>query len=873
VSSRGLPILVRALARFIPREYRAEVLADLLDARDKPSASQILKSALDCRREVRRTRREVGSAAASPGIAGLMGSMLADVRLAVRQYRERPLMSLTAVATLALACGLATALFTATNAVLWRPLGYANQATVAFLNDVGETGHPEPMSPARGLDLRGLHSLAQVALLEQINTTMESGGHAERVQTGIVSANFFDVLGRPAAIGRTFTATDTRRDLIVLSAAYWRARFGGDRAVVGSTVTVNGTPHLVAGVMADDFYWHDGPVFWTMADETDVPAGPGPRRDPRLDRGTGYLRAIARVAPEATFDSANAELAAMSVQLARDYPLTDSHRGTIAVPIAEQFFGSVKRPLMLLLAATGFVMLLAIVNVANLLLIRLTERSRELAVRTALGATRGRIFRQLVIEGVVLTVSAGLASLALARGALAVLARLAPVNVERLDTIAPDWRPFAFAAGVSLVGGLLLGALPAWTLRRARGLSLSSGRGGISLGAPRLRRALVAIEVALALVLVVGASLFGESLLRLRRVDVGFNPNRLLTFDVAVSPRTGTTNPVPYFEDLLTRIRHLPGVEHAAGAITLPIGGDDFGTRVIIEGKPLPTPGAEPRIGWQIVSPGWFDTLGIPVRGRDFTASDDGHAGQVVIVNETFAKRNWPGENPIGLRLRLGRAVSNTPWMTVIAVVGDIRHSGPATPPRPEVYEPYFQSSLSFLAMAVRTAGDPFALAPAIRSVAADVDPSQPISNLQTMDVHLARAYGDLRFLSTLTLTFGALALTLAALGVYGVLGSAAGQRRREFALRSAIGASPSSLRRLVLGSGLQPAIVGLVAGLFAARFLSTTTRGLLFETAPSDPIVHAVAAGVIVVSALAACWLPARRAARTDAVEALRDT
>jgi predicted permease len=373
------------------------------------------------------------------------------------------------------------------------------------------------------------------------------------------------------------------------------------------------------------------------------------------------------------------------------------------------------------------------------------------------------------------------------------------------------------------------------------------------------------------MVLVIGAVLFGESLLRLRRVDVGFDPSRLLTFDVTTVGRRAAGNQSAYFDRLLQQIRRVPGVAAAAGAVTLPIGGDDFGTRLTVEGQPPRAPGTEPRIGYQIVTPGWFATLGLRLHGRDFGLADDGTRGQVVIVNETFARGAWPNVDPVGRRLRKGRSASN-PWMTVIGVVSDVRHEGPGRPPRPEVYEPYYQTSLSFMAVAVRTASDPARLVPAVRAAIAEVDPEQPMAGVATMEAHLARAYGDLRFLSTLTLAFGALALLLAALGVYGVMGCVTAQRMREFGVRMALGATPHGLARLVFAGGMRTVAVGLLLGGALASAFSRSVGGLLFETAPTDPLVYGAAAAVLIAAAALALWLPARRAARVDPLVTLRE-
>ena len=526
--------------------------------------------------------------------------------------------------------------------------------------------------------------------------------------------------------------------------------------------------------------------------------------------------------------------------------------------------------MLLLVASTLLVMLIAAANVANLLLIRLSGRGQEMSVRFALGATGLRVARQVAVEGLSLAAAGAALGLVIARLSFESITRLAPETIGRLDQLTLDPRPLALSIIVALFAGLLVGIVPGLALARRKRRLAAGPRGDVSAGGARLRQALVVTEIALALVLVIGAALFSESLLRLRRVDVGFEPSSLLTFNVTTSGRRAAANQSAYFDELVHRIRQIPGVSAAAGAVTLPIGGDDFGARLTIEGQPAPEPGAEPRIGYQIVTPGWFETLGLRLRGRDFVVSDDGSHGQVVIVNETFARTTWPNDDPIGRRIRKGRSPAN-PWMSVVGVVSDVRHAGPGKPPRPEIFEPYSQTSMSFVALAVRAEGDPRLLVAPIRTAIAEVDPAQPISDVATMEEHLADAYGDLRFLSILTLTFGGLALLLAAMGVYGVVGSATAQRMREFGVRVALGATPRGLARLVFTGGLRTVAVGLALGGALAFGLSRAVGGLLFETAPTDPIVYATAVLVLTVAAVLALWIPARRAAHADPVDVLR--
>ena len=752
-----------------------------------------------------------------------------------------------------------------------------------FIWDQRTNNRPEPFAPGRALDVRTrTRALEDAALIGHASMTVLGLGAPERWAGASVSASFFDVLGAPPELGQTFHRADRGRDFVVLSHRLWATRFGSDPSLVGRSLTMNGRPRLVVGVMPADFFWpsitaqpsaFDGPDFWTSAPANDVPEGPVPTGDDfAANRTTGFLRLVARLTPDATRASAQAELTSVARDLAREYPATDEGHGLTTASVDEQFFGGVRTPMLFLAWASALVVLLACVNVANLLVMRLPSRARELAIRVALGAGRGRLARQLLTEGLLLAVAGGLAGVALARVSLGALVALAPSGLGRLDAVSINLPVLLVSAAFVLACGLALGLVPALIVWRVRPMA-ELRTSGVSLSTrPGFRHALVACEVALAVTLVVGAALFGESLLRLRRVDVGFDTKNLLTFDVALVGARAEyqARQVAFFEEMFASIRALPDVRAAGGAVTLPIGGDDFGAPVFPEGQPIPARGAERHVGFQIVGAGWFDTLGMRVvSGRDFTAQDAHRDAPVAMVNQTMASTVWPGQDPIGRRFRLS-ANGTRPWLTVVGVVSDIHHLGPSVPPRPEMYEPYYQNSLPFLAVAVRTAHDPLAVVPAIRAAIARLDSTQPISGVNTMAQHLTRAYGDEAFLSTLTVGFGALALGLAIVGVYGVVGWSSAQRTREFGLRCALGATPASVSALVVRQGLRPVIVGAVAGTGAALMLSRSIRGLLFDTAPADPALYAMAVAAVVLAAALACWIPARRAGRIDPVRAL---
>jgi putative ABC transport system permease protein len=886
---RERPWFVGWLARAIPLAHRDAIVADLLDDYEERRATgkraraiarlavDLMASAADSRRQVRLERRERRTHDRVP----LFVAFSSELRYAWRQHRAYPTGTLSAVLTIALAVGVNTALVSVTHAVLFRPLPFRDPARIIFIWDQ-RADRPEPLAPARALDARRrTPALADAALLGHVSMAVTGLGAPERWAGASVSSSFFDVLGAPPEIGQTFHRDDPGRDVVVLSHSLWATRFGADPAVLGRTLVMDGRPRVVLGVMPADFFWPEitatpsaanGPEFWTCAPANDVPEGPISTPAFETNRTAGFLRMVARLAPGATRQIAQAQLTTLALQLGQAYPATDGGHGFSTVSVDGQFFGSVRSPMVFLACASALIVLLACVNVANLLVMRLPARARELAIRVAIGAGRGRLVRQLLTEGVLLATVGGAAGVLLARGSLSALVSMAPTALGNVDAVGLSLPVLLVTVLAVIVCGLVLGALPAFIIWRLRPMT-ELRTSGVSLATrPGFRQALVAIEVALAVSLVIGAAIFGQSLLRLRHVNVGFDTSRMLTFSVSlVGPRAqNEAQRVAFFDDMLASIRALPDVTSAAAAVTLPIGGDDFGATVYAEGQPLPAPGAERHVGYQIVSPGWFDTLGVRMlEGRDFTVNDGHHDAQVAIINHTMAEAVWPGQGAIGRRFRHGTS-DRSPWLTVVGVVADIRHRGPASPPRAEVYEPYYQTSLSFLTVAVRTAHDPMAIVPAVRGAVAALDADQPISLVSTMDRYLTRAYGDETFLSRLTLGFGALALGLAIVGVYGVVGWSSAQRTREFGLRTALGATPGSLSTLVLWQALRPVAAGAAIGAAVALALAQSIRGLLFETTPADPIIYAIALFVVMLAASIACWIPARRASRTDAIRAL---
>jgi putative ABC transport system permease protein len=814
--------------------------------------------------------------------ASMWADFRQDVVYACRSLRRTPGFTAIAVLTLALGIGANTAIFSVINTVLLRPLPFPDSDRLVFIWNTHD-GKPEPVGPGRLRDLQTqVTSFASYAGISHLSVNLTGQGDAERISGSSVSSGFFDTLGARPLLGEPFHRGAADPSAVVLSERLWRRRFGADPSIVGRTIALNGRPRQVVAVMPRTFLWPlitsqptasgTGPELW-------VPGGPGDVPRPAISedvdmtgyRNTGYLRSVARLKPGVTFDQARAEVASVGARLSQTYP-EDDGRGATLVGIRDQFAGAVERPLLILAGAVAFVLAIACANVASLLLGRGAARRRDLAVRRALGASRARIIRQLVTESVVLAVAGAAAGLLLAWWGSASLLALTPPDIAAISRSGSDGRVLLFTLGIALAVGIAFGLVPAMELSRdqltdvlAEGGTRSSG----SRRSSRTRDTLVALEIAVAVVLLVGSMLLVRSFTALTRVDTGIDTHNLMTFDITLTGDRAEyqSRQVQFYDRLIQRLQAVPGVRAAGAAVTLPIGGDDFGTGYLIEGRPVPK--LKLRAGYQIVMPGYFQAMGIPFRsGRDFRASDDRKAPAVALVNETLAREQWPGQDPIGRRISFD---DGGEWMTIVGVVGDIRHLGPSTPPRPELYQSVTQRSFPFIAFVVRTERDPYDVMPSIRRAVVDLDPNLPLSGVRTMDEHIARALSKPRFLSTLVASFGALAVSLALVGIYGMMAWSVTERRQEIAIRMALGASRQQMLSMVLGRALVLAAIGIGIGLVVAPLATRTLAGLLYGITPTDPLAFAatglVLGGVAVLSAL----VPALRAAGVQPAAAVK--
>lgn len=795
-----------------------------------------------------------------------------DLRYAMRLLVKQPGVTAIAILTLALGIGVNTAIFSAVNAVLLRPLPYPEPDRLMMLWEKrpAEGVFDNVVAPGDFLDWAKMNtSFESIAGLMSLTADLTGTGDPVRLVTAAVSPAFFDVFRTQALLGRTFRRDEDvpgKHRVVVVSHRLWQERFGADRAVVGRTVSLSGVPHEVIGVLPKTFEFPDETLdLW-------VPMAFAANAQP--SRSSHYLNVYGRLKPGVTLEQARADLDRIGLQLQEQYPDSNRGHGAQVTSMASQLKTPVRSPLLLLLAAVGLVLLIACVNVANLLLAKAATRRREMAVRAAVGAARARLAGQMITESLVLSLLGGAAGLAVAWWAIGGLRLLAPTHtpVLGLDHLALEPRVLGFAFVVSLLTGVLFGVLPAWHLA-SQDVSETLKDGGRGPGGIRrkLRLALVVSEIALASLLLVAAGLAVRSFQSLLNTDAGLRSDRLLTFNVALpGARYRTTDAqLAAFDQIGDRLRSLPSVVVVGATSTLPLSGADSRRGVGIEGRE-PTPDTPTRAHPRSVTPDYFRAMGIAVKeGRGFTTADDARAPLVVVVNETMARRYWPGTSPVGKRIALG---GTDEWREVVGVIPDVRHWGLDQPVNPEMYFPQaqlpFSSAMTFV---VQTSTDPASLAAAAREQVRFVDANLPLSRVQTMEQVAARSMDPRRGGMLLLSAFGLLALTLAAAGIYGVMSHLVALRRAEIGIRMTLGARPSTVMGLILREGLFQAAIGLAIGITGGVLAMRTFRAMLFEVEPADPVTIAAVTVLLFATAALACIVPARRAMRVDPVEALR--
>ena len=790
-----------------------------------------------------------------------MEALRQDLRYALRQLRKAPGFTSVAVATLALGIGANTAMFSLVRGVLLRPLPYPHAERLVTAG----------VSLPDFEDLRRGATVFDEAAVWASNLYVLGGeGGGEQVRGATVSDRFFPMLGT-AALGRTLEPSDARDKVVVLGHGLWTRRFAADPSVLGRTVRLSGDAYTVVGVMGPEFQFPSEQFDLWVPLEGAMAAAP----QQVTNRSLRIFRALARLAPAMTLAQAQGQVDGIAKRLAAEHPATNEGVSISFVPVYDRLVGGVRTALLVLMGVVALVLLIASANVANLLLARAKSREREIAIRTALGAGRARLVRQLLTESLVLSAAGSILGVLLARGVLDLLPALAGTEIPRLGAVHVDPAVLAFTAAVAVATGLLFGLAPAWqTARGDASDGLREGaRGSAGPAARRLRASLTAAEVALALVVLVGAGLLVQSLVRLLHVDAGFMADGLLTFNVGLfgpTPRTPAER-AARAREIVTRVSHLPGVECAGGGTGLPPVTPQRGTGFVAEGLREDAPEAR-RAYFIAVTPDYFRALGARVRdGRAFVDSDAAGAPEVVILNRSLARRLYGEASAIGRRIRLVNPEEGAGWRTVVGVVDDVRYSGLDDPGEAAIYTPFAQTPFLWTYVMVRTTGPPMALAGAIRQAVASVDPTLEAAAVKPMTEVVSQTVAQPRFNVVLLSGFAFLALLLAAVGIYGVLSYSVAQRTKEIGIRMALGAGRGDVLRLITGEGLRLTIAGVVVGLAAsaagARVLST----LLFEVKPLDPGTYAAAASFLVMVAVAATVAPAWRATRVAPVSALR--
>lgn len=841
----------------------------------------LIASGLSAREAQRAARLRFGNYSAQHerardmNISTHIESLGKDVRHAVRGLLRNPGFALAATAVLALGIGANTAVFSVVNAVLLRALPYSDSArlVMVFDNFPQQGVDRGPGCIADFLDWKSRsHSFQTLDAAANNRLTLTGDGDAEQIAGLAVTATFFETLGVRPTAGRTFVAGEDqpgRTQTVVLSDRLWRRRYGADPAVLGKTIALNGRPFIAIGIMPPSFQFGSPEVeVWTAL-----------TLDPPTRRGPFFLRGIGRLKPGVTLEQAAAEMQTIAAQVQRENPRDYIRLRYPVAPLREVVVGDVRALLWILSGAVLLVLLIALSNVASLMLARATARRREIAIRLSIGAGRARLVRQLMAESLVLALGGGALGVALAASGVSALHRLAPRGLPRLDEIGIDGRVLAFTLLVSVASAIVFGLAPGLAASRAAlAESLKQGgRGGDARSHGRARGVLVVAQVSFSVLLLIGAGLLIRSFDLLGRVNPGFQapPERVLT--LVVSPN-GTRYREraalnAYWERLLDRMRALPGVEAASIAITMPPDRLSFTDGFEIQGKPTPPGIDNPAVPVPFVSQDYFKTLGIPlVRGRWFDNRDTQDAPPVTIISEAMARQYFPNEDPVGQRLKHGGRMLNNSYMEIVGVVGDVRYEGLDRQIRPVYYEASTQSTARPMWLLLRTSGSALSMAPAVRQAIRELDPDVPVARVSTMASALSETVSVPRFRSLLMTIFAAASLLLAAIGIYGVISYSVSQRTQEIGVRMALGATSANVRRLVIGQGSRLALAGIALGLGGAFALTRVLKQMLFGVAPTDIPTFAGVGAILGATALLASLIPACRAARVNPIRALRN-
>ena len=813
-----------------------------------------------------------------------METLIKDIRYGIRGLAKRPGFTAIAIITLALGIGANSAIFSVVNATLLRPLPFKDPDRIVmvwgYIPKFAHTTDKLPSSSGNYLSLiKETQTFQHLAAFRQWSWQLTHSGEPEQLQGVRVSTNFFEALGASTALGQAFTPEQDREGaapVAIISNRLWQREFGADKNVVGKTLTLNGRTATAVGVMPRDFEFPGGANLipgLQFATKNDIWMPLAMTEQERKNQGSLNLALLGRLKPGISINQAENELRSIETSL----PLGTIGYTVNLVPLQKQMVGNIQRLLLVLLGTVAFVLLIACANVANLLLARASSRQKEMAIRGALGAGRLRIIRQLLTESMLLSSLGGLLGFLVASWGTPLLVSFIPEKVPRIHEIKVDLRVLGFALAISILTGIVFGLAPALQASRIDlNESLKESARGTTGGLRqnRLRAFLIVTEVSLAVILMIGAALLTKSFVRLLDVKPGFDPSHTLTMEVSLptlpsSKYANEQEQAAFFQQVLERLNNSPGVTAAGAVLSLPLTGAEESTDLFIEGRPKPSADQRAEADYTAVTPDYFRALQIPLlKGRQFTDRDSKDAPGVIVINEALAHRYWPDEDPLGHRLTVGFEKSPR---EIVGIVGNIKQSTLSAEARPAMYIPHLQLPTGGMAIVIRTNGDPMSLAATARAQVHAVDQNIPVTNIRTMDEIFSTSVEQQRFSMLLVGVFGALAVALAAIGIYGVMGYTVTQRKHEIAVRMALGARTNQVLKLILKDGLVLAALGVVIGLVGAFALTRLMSTLLFEVKPTDAQTFITVSAILIFVALRACFVPARRATKVDPLVALR--